>query len=257
MHRILPGACFVYAPAMHAVIAVLVSLCALATAAGSNETFAVVGAGPHGLTAALELKQRGHNVTVFERGKVQLPIIDSIQIGSIVYEYFSQTLLPSATSDGSGSPAVLSQFAQQYRQPLNPLPSAETTLSFDSVAGVNPVPSSWLPFLVDTLDQVELLEELAAGYAILRELDSYPPTPDGVLESGIASANQTFATWAQGFAMPAFTDFLELVFNTALSGPVSETIAANTLNQARVYLPGPLRQAFLLQGELQCFGVRA
>jgi len=66
-------------------------------------------------------------------------------------------------------------------------------LSFDSVVGANPVPSSWLPFLADAADQLELLQELAAGYAVLLELESFQPNPSGVLDSGLAASNQTFA----------------------------------------------------------------
>ena len=165
-----------------------------------------------------------------------------------MYEYLGQALLPAANSHGSGPPAALLSFAEKYGQTLEPLPAAITTLSFDSVVGVNPVPSSWLPFLADAADQIELLQELAAGYAVLLELESFPPNPSGVLGSGVAASNQTFADWAKAISLPAFTDFIELVFNSALSGPVADTIAANILSPSRIYIPGGLRQAFLLQG---------
>ncbi len=226
----------------------LFSLLTLTAASNLASNIAVIGAGPHGLVAALELKQLGYNVTVFEKETVQLPIIESLRIGSVVYEYLSQAVLPAENPDGSGPPAVLSSFAQKYGQPLEPLPAAEFTLSFDSVAGVNPVPSSWLPFLVDPADQQELLQELAAGYAVLLELEGFQPNPTGVLESGVATPNQTFADWAKDLALPAFTDVIELFSNSALSGPVSNSIAANVLSFCRLYIPGVLRQAFLLQG---------
>lgn len=61
------------------------------------------------------------------------------------------------------------------------------------MVGANPVPSSWLPFLADAADQLELLQELAAGYAVLLELESFQPNRSGVLDSGLAASNQTFA----------------------------------------------------------------
>ncbi len=229
-------------------VLVLFSLLTFVHAAGNSANIAVVGAGPHGLIAALELAQLGHSVTVFEKETVVLPIIQSLELNSVVYEYLGQALLPAANSHGSGPPAALLSFAEKYGQPLEPLPAAITTLSFDSVVGVNPVPSSWLPFLADAADQLELLQELAAGYAVLLELESFPPNPSGVLDSGVAASNQTFADWAKEISLPAFTDFIELVFNSALSGPVADTIAANILSPSRLYIPGGLRQAFLLQG---------
>lgn len=229
---------------------VAVTLLALSAQVGSDTTVAVVGAGPHGLVAALELTQLGYNVTVFERETVILPIVESLQIDSVVYEYLGQALLPAANTDGSGPPPALLDFAEKYGQPLEPLPAAVTTLSFDSIAGVNSVPSSWLPLLATAADQLELLQELAAGYAVLLDLESFPPSPSGVLESGIAEANQTFADWANNLALPAFTDFIQLVFNSALSGPVADTLAANIVSPSRLYIPGGLRQAFLLQGTL-------
>ncbi len=229
-------------------VAVLCSLLTFVHAAGNTANIAVVGAGPHGLIAALELTQLGHGVTVFEKETIELPIIQSLELNSVVYEYLGQALLPAANSHGSGPPAALLNFAEKYGQPLEPLPAAITTLSFDSVAGVNPVPSSWLPFLTDAADQLELLQELAAGYAVLLELESFQPNPSGVVDSGVAFSNQTFADWAQEISLPAFTDLIELVFNSALSGPVADTIAANILSPSRLYIPGGLRQAFLLQG---------
>ena len=83
-------------------VMVAVIFLAISAQAGSDTSVAVVGAGPHGLVAALELKQLGYNVTVFERETVILPIVESLQIDSIVYEYLGQALLPAANTNGSG-----------------------------------------------------------------------------------------------------------------------------------------------------------
>lgn len=221
----------------------LLSVCA---ALESNASVAIVGAGPHGLVAALKLKQLGFNVTVFEKEQMILPIIESPVINGVVYDYLSQALLPAASTNGSGPPSVLLNFAERYGQPLEPLLTAST--SFDSVAGVNPIPSTWLPFLADPSGPTALLQQLAAGYAVLRELDDFRLSPSGALESGIVLPNQTFAEWADDLSLPAFTDLITLLTNTALSGPASEKLAADIISPSRLYIPGGLRQAILLQG---------
>ncbi len=73
-------------------ILVLFNLLTFVHAAGNHANIAVVGAGPHGLIAALELTQLGHSVTVFEKETVELPIIQSLELNSVVYEYLGQAL---------------------------------------------------------------------------------------------------------------------------------------------------------------------
>ena len=44
---------------------------------------AVVGAGEHGLIAAVELQNRGFNVTVFEKSGTAVPILNTVQLDHI------------------------------------------------------------------------------------------------------------------------------------------------------------------------------
>ena len=218
---------------------------------GPAPSVAVVGAGAQGVVAALELNDRGFNVTLFDKAPIILPIVDSIELHGFVYEYLSQLLLGGATTQGFGPPATVVALARRYQQPLEPFPASANPLFYDSSTGLNSLPSFWLPYLATPAGQQNLLQQLAAGFAILQQLDAVNPTPAGVLGLGIvASANQTFGDWAAQAKLPAFTGLLESFIDSALSGPASASPATLVLQGANLYALGPLRQAFLLLGEL-------
>ena len=210
---------------------------------------AVVGAGAHGLIAALELSDLGHNVTLFEKDTGTIPIVQSLQLNNDVYDYLSQLLLPGATSAGFGPPASLAQFTSRYSQPLEPLQLSRNPVFFDNSTGITPVPSFWRPYLASQQGQASLLQQLAAGVAILNRINQGEPTPEGVVALGICETQETYEEWAASVNLPAFTSFVETFVNSALSGPTASSSAAAVLNAARLYVYGPLRQAFLLQGQ--------
>ncbi|KAK9834548.1 hypothetical protein WJX74_004294 [Apatococcus lobatus] len=210
---------------------------------------AVIGAGPQGVVAALELGARGCNVTLFEKETIILPIVETIQLDGFVYEYLSQLLIGGATFSGFGPPEVVSAFASKYGQPLEPLPASNVSLYFGSGPGLTTVPSFWLPLLATPDGRQTLVQQLAAGVAILQQLDAAEPTPAGVLQLGIvASPSQSFTDWAAQTKLPAFTDFVASFINSALSGPAGAAPAAHVLLDTRLYILGGLRRTFLSLG---------
>ncbi len=231
---------------MPALAALSVCLAALPCIAAVN--VAVIGAGAHGLIAALVLSDRGNHVTVFEKETTILPIVQSLQLKEANYDYLSQLLLPGATPNGFGPPAPLAEFASRYDQPLLPLPLSRNPVFFDTAAGITVVPAFWQSYLASQQGQTSLLQQLAAGVAIFARIDQGEPTPEGILALGICEAQQTYGEWAAAADLPAFTNFVELFGNSALSGPVVNASAAVVLNAARLYVVGSLRQAFQLQG---------
>lgn len=93
-------------------------LCLCRPLPSSGKSVAVIGAGVHGLLAALELKLRGWDITVYEKAGEILPIIPSINLNGINYEYYSQAIFSPATFEGTGPNPSLARFAQHYGQGL-------------------------------------------------------------------------------------------------------------------------------------------
>lgn len=197
---------------------------------GPAPSVAVVGAGAQGLIAALDLSDRGFDVTLFERETTILPIVESTDLNGFVYEYLSQLLLGGATANGFGPPASVVALALRYQQPLEPLPASANPLFYDSLSGLNALPSFWLPYLATPDGQQSLLQQLAAGFIIFQQIGTVNPTPAGILQLGIVtSANQTFGEWSAQVKLPAFTDFVESFIDSALSGPASAGLATHVL----------------------------
>lgn len=111
----------------------------------SPQTAAVIGAGEHGLIAAVELQSRGYNTTVFESESSVVPIFNSVKLGEVYYDYLSIGLMPSGHFHGSETTPVLAKFAAAYNHFAEAFPAALTRnfLSLDSVTGTLQVPSFW------------------------------------------------------------------------------------------------------------------
>ena len=213
----------------------------------AKHTVAIVGAGVSGLTAAVNLQQRGWNVTVFERANQLLPIVQTVTINDIVYDYLSQALLPVPVN-GEPSSTALGQLAERYQQPFEPFELTANTVSFDTITGVSPVPPPFQPFFTSAEGQEDLLEQLAEGWRLIQRLGKYQPTPEGAVEAGLVEPNQTYAEWALQANLTAFTGISELLVNSAVSGPAQSKAAAIELNENREFSAGLIRQAFLQAG---------
>lgn len=116
-------------------------------AATAKPSAAVVGAGEHGLIAAVELQKRGYDVTVFEKGSTAVPILNAVALDHI-YDYLQVAAYPYVNSSNSGSSvSSLAAFAAKYKQRMELLPAstARSHVAFDSVLGVTNGAASLLP----------------------------------------------------------------------------------------------------------------
>lgn len=120
-------------------------------------TAAVIGAGEHGILAAVELQNRGYDVTVFEKEASAIPIANTVQLDGI-YDYLSAAVLPSGNLNGSGTIKSLATLAFKYNQSLDFLPAGLVSnfRSFDSVEGVTVYPPTWKSLLGDRLCRCNL-----------------------------------------------------------------------------------------------------
>ena len=111
---------------------------------------AVVGAGEHGLIAAVELQNRGFDVSIFEQNGTAVPILNTVQLDHI-YDYLSVGVYPSETFNGSGTVPSLAAFAAKYHQQLELLPGSRgpRCVYFDSTQGTTSVPPFARPLLGD------------------------------------------------------------------------------------------------------------
>lgn len=128
-------------------LSILVSCSLTISAAAAARTAAVVGAGEHGLIAAVELQNRGYDVTVFEKSGVAVPILNSVKLDDI-YDYLQVAAYPYVNSSNKGSSVPsLAAFASKYHQQMELLPASTALnhIAFDSVLGTTSGAASLLP----------------------------------------------------------------------------------------------------------------
>ena len=197
-------------------VAVLLCLAACKTLVCSAQSAAVVGVGVHGLLAAIELKQRGWNVTIFEKEADILPVVPSINLNGINYEYYSQAIYSPATYEGIGSNPALVRFATAYNQSL-PQPweasGIHNTLYYDTVTGPVPFPPVWAPVLESPQGGMAVAQQLAEAVALLREVGTNASVPADLIDSGVAEANESVLQWAQRNDLPAYAGITEVWWN--------------------------------------------
>lgn len=177
-----------------------------------QQRVAVIGAGVHGLLAAIECKQRGWNVTVYEKEPDLLPIIPSININGINYEYYSQTIYSSATYEKQAPNPALLKFASTYNQTIGPwtASAAEHTLYYDTDGGPAPYPSVWAHYFTSESGVLDLVQQLAEAVTILREVGTNASVPTDLIEVGIVASNQSIVQWEQQVGLPAYSTGTEV-----------------------------------------------
>ena len=178
----------------------------------SQQHIAVVGAGVHGLLAAIEVKQRGWDVTVFEKESEILPIIPTLDLNGVNYEYYSQSIYSSATFEKSAPNPALLTFASKYNQTLMPWTASamQHTLYYDTVRGPAPYPAVWEPYFTSVSGVQELVQDLAEAIALLRDVGTNSSVPADLVEAGLAEYNASILDWAQQVQLPAYSSATEV-----------------------------------------------
>ena len=171
---------------------------------GAAPSAAVVGAGVNGLLAAIELKHRGWNVTVFEKATIVLPIIPTINLNGINYEYYNQAIFSSATFVNSGPDPALLDFANKYQQVLLPWTPSGSQLYYDTVTGPQPYPAVWAPFFETASGETELAQQLAEALDLINSLGANLTTQQTLLYP-----DETILEWSDGGDLPAYSGIAE------------------------------------------------
>ena len=189
---------------------VLSLICLCQPLPASANSVAVIGAGVHGLLAALELKLRGWEVTVYEKEDVILPIIPSIKLNGINYEYYSQAIFSPATFEGTGPNPSLARFAERYSQALpQPFAASGRSLYYDTTLRHVPYPPVLDPYFASPIGPEALAEQLAEAVVLLQGVGTNASIPADVVEAGIADYNETIVQWAQRTDLTAFADLAQ------------------------------------------------
>lgn len=151
-------------------------------------------------------------MTVYEKESDLLPIIPSININGINYEYYSQTIYSSATYEKSAPNPALLKFATIYNQTFGPwtASAAEHTLYYDTVGGPTPYPSVWSQYFTSSSGVQDLVQQLAEGIGILREVGTNITVPADLIEAGIVNFNQSIVQWQQQVDLPAYSSGTEV-----------------------------------------------
>lgn len=211
---------------------------------------AVIGAGVHGLLAASEVKLRGWDVTVFEKEADILPVIPTLSLNGINYEYYSQAIYSSATFQHNGPNPSLNAFASRFNQTLVPWTASaiQHTLYYDTVKGPLPYPVVWESFFASPAGRQELVMQLAEAINLLNEVGTNASIPADLIDSGLVNGSESILQWAQQVDLPAYSDVAQVWWYAAeclLPAPLS---AAIRLNMDLTSIGGLLRTALIALG---------
>lgn len=158
---------------------------------------------------------------MFERANTVLPIIPSIELNGINYEYYNHAIFSSATFEKSGSNPALVQFASKYQQELLPWAPASNQLYYDTASGQQPYPAVWATFFESQAGKIELAQQLAEALELLN-LGTNVTTPADFIEAGITYPNETFVQWADRVDLPAYSGISDTWWYAVCADPCVE-----------------------------------
>lgn len=194
-----------------------------------DDRVAIVGAGPSGLFAALELRRLGYrHVTLFEEGDRVAPVVRTVVADGRVFD-LSTKFVPAATLRGHGMYGPLDALLESTGTAL--VPTGDATFYHPVEREVVEVPDP-----LSRRNPLGLVTDFVDAFHLLKRIE-HTEGIGGLIASGEVGVGETIDAWgvrqgAEGFA--TFGAYLSDVF----SGAASVCDHAGYVLKSRVHFVG-------------------
>lgn len=201
----------------------------------NKKHIAILGAGASGILKAIMLKEKGYDVTLFDKGSKIAGTTRTIVHDGKPYD-LSTKMIPAISLDGHHVQADFMKIVESIDAPMGYYPDA---IFYDFKKDKK----TRIPEPLQKYSVFKILSDFVKGYDFLLKISECYDIEE-IHEKGLCLPGENLEEWGKRFQMEAFATFSAYVADLFLMGP-AYTIPASYCMASRVYYLTPYLHKFL------------